>query len=256
MRAGHRQHRLPILLFLLLSSSLSAQDTVVVDASQDNTLYETAMDTVDNQYEVSNGAGGYTFSGRTGLDAGYKRRRSLLKFDLTPVIPADAKIVFAEISIYQSKAAPGSPPVSMAMHRVLQAWGEAGSNAVGAEGQGTWAEAGDATWHHRIYPDEPWSTAGGSFAATASAATTVGQQLQSYTWTCTSALLDDLNGWLSTPSNNFGWIMVGGEDGAYSAHRFSSRENLNIDQRPKLTLIYQSADDLFRDGFEATPDCP
>ena len=72
----------------------------------------------------------------------------------------------------------------------------------------------------------------------------------------TSALLDDLNGWLITPSNNFGWIMVGGEGGGFSAHRFSSRENSNTDQRPKLTLVYQSADDLFRDGFEATPDCP
>ena len=255
MRTSHRQYRLPILLFLLAGSSLSAQDTVVLDANQDNTLYETAMDTVDDQFEVSNGSGSYTFSGRTGLDAGFKRRRSLLKFDLASVIPVDATIVFAEISIYQSKAAPGSPPVSMAMHRVLQAWGEAGSNAVGPEGQGTWAEPGDATWHHRIYPDELWSTAGGSFAATASAATTVGQQLQSYTWTCTSALLDDLNGWLSTPSNNFGWIMVGGEDGGFSAHRFSSRENSNTDQRPKLTLIYQSADELFRDGFEATLDC-
>ena len=255
MHTGHRQYRLPILLFLLAGSSLSAQDTVILDASQDNTLYETAMDTSEDQFEVSNGSGSYTFSGRTGLDAGYKLRRSLLKFDLTSVIPADAIIVFAEISIYQSKAAPGSPPVSMAMHRVLQSWGEAGSDAFGAEGQGIWAEAGDATWHHRIYPDELWSTAGGSFAATASAATTVGQQLQSYTWTCTSALLDDLNGWLITPSNNFGWIMVGGEGGGFSAHRFSSRENSNTDQRPKLTLIYQSADDLFRDGFEATLDC-
>jgi len=256
MGSSHWQKRLPVLLFLLVGNSLSAQDIAVLDASQDNTLYETAMDTVDEQFEVSNGSGSYTFSGRTGLDAGYKRRRSLVKFDLTSAIPADAIIVFAEISIYHSKAAPGSPPVNMAMHRVLQAWGEAGSNAPGPEGQGTWAEPGDATWHHRIYPDELWSTAGGSFAATSSAATIVGQQLQNYSWTCTSALLDDLNGWLATPSSNFGWIMVGGEDGGFSAHRFSSRENSNPDQRPKLTLIYQSADDLFRDGFEATPDCP
>lgn len=81
-------------------------------------------------------------------------------------------------------------------------------------------------------------------------------ELQRYTWTCTRALLDDLNDWLSKPSNNFGWIMVGGEDGGFGAHRSSSRENINTDQRPKLTLIYQSADELFRDGFEAIPDCP
>ena len=134
MGTSHRQMRLPVLLFLLVGSSLSAQDTVVLDASQDNTLYETAMDTVDDQFEVSNGSGSHTFSGRTGLDAGFKRRRSLLMFDLTSVIPVDAIIVFAEISIYQSKAAPGSPPVSMGMHRVLQTWGEAGSNASGPEG--------------------------------------------------------------------------------------------------------------------------
>ena len=170
LRAVYRMRNyLPTLMIMLAATSAVALETVVLEVSQDNTLYETAIDDGgDQQLEMSNGAGSYLFSGRTGIDAGFKLRRALLKFDLASRLPADAEIVFAELTIYQSKSAPDSAAVNMGLHRVLMAWGEGESDAFGAEGQGNFAKPGDATWHHRFYPDDLWDTAGGNYVGTAS----------------------------------------------------------------------------------------
>lgn len=233
-----------------------AWETVFIEPVIDNTLYETAIDQGEQKFELSNGAGNFLFSGRTGIDAGFRRRRALLKFDLQSALPADAIILAAELTLYQSKAAPGSPPAVMGMHRVLQEWGEAGSKGIGAEGQGNFAETGDATWHHRFYADELWDTAGGYFEATASALTTVGQQLDDYTWQCAASLLDDVQFWQQNPAANYGWIIVGGEDAGYSAHRFNSRENAVSEQRPRLAVLYDRESTVFANGFETPPVCP
>jgi hypothetical protein len=240
---------------MLNTANTLALDTIVLEPSQDNTLYETAIDDGDQNFEVSNGAGSYLFAGRTGIDAGTTLRRALLQFDLSANLPADIEIVFAQLSVYQSKAAPDSPPVSMGLHRVLQAWGEGASNAFGAEGQGIWAEPGDATWHHRFFPDVLWDAAGGSYESTASAKTTVDELQQHYTWSCNDGLLADLNDWLNNPEMNFGWLIVGGEAAAKNAHRFDSRENSTVENRPKLTLVYRKKDDIFVDGFEQFSGC-
>ncbi len=232
-----------------------AAERVVLHPSQDNTLYETAMDTMEEQFELSNGAGNFIFSGRTGFDAGFKRRRAVLRFDLQAALPAGAEVLAAQLTLYQSKAAPGSPPANMGLYRVLQAWGEAGSKGIGAEGQGNFAEAGDVTWHHRLYPDELWDTAGGHFANQASATVIVGELLQDYSWQCTEELLADILYWQDNPAQNFGWIVVGGEEAGQSAHRFNSRENSNTQQRPRLELLYRLPGELFEDGFEATLSC-
>jgi len=243
------------MIWILNAGAALALETVILEPSQDNTLYETALNTGDQQFEVSNGAGSYLFAGRTGVDAGFKLRRALLQFDLLSNLPANVEIVFAQLSIFQSKAAPDSPPVSMGLHRVLQAWGEGASDAFGAEGQGNWAEPGDATWHHRIFPDDLWDTAGGNFESTASAGTTAGQLQQHYIWSCNDALLADLSYWLNNPEMNFGWLIVGGEVAAQSAHRFNSRENSTAENRPKLTLVYRKKDDIFVDSFEQFLSC-
>ena len=246
---------LPAVCALLSAANVYALDSVILEPSQDNTLYETAINDGNQQTEVSNGAGRYLFAGQTGTDAGLKLRRALLQFDLHSNLPGDVVIVFAQLSVYQSKAAPGSTTVSMGLHRVLQPWGEGNSTAFGAEGQGIWAEPGDATWHHRFYPDELWTMAGGSFESTPSAETLIGPQLQQYTWACNADLLDELNDWHDNPEMNFGWIIVGGESGGFNAHRFNSRENNNPEHRPKLTLVYAAKDHVFEDSFEQFTGC-
>jgi hypothetical protein len=243
-----------LLAALFASPSLCAWPSLELEPVQDNTLYETPIDSGATQYELSNGAGDFLFAGRGGMDAGFKLRRAVLKFDLSG-LPAGAEILAARLTLHQSRAAPGSPPASMGLYRVSQDWGEGESEGIGAEGQGNFATAGDATWHHRFYPDIAWDTPGGSFAETASATTTVGQELTAYTWGCTSALVADLALWQSAPAQNFGWIVVGGEAAAYSAHRFDSRENEAVETRPRLTIVYRPAETVHSDGFETPPDC-
>lgn len=241
---------------LLAANTALALESIVIEPNLDNTLYEGALDQNDEKFEMSNGFGSYLFAGRTGIDAGFKLRRALLQFDLSANLPADVEIVQVQLSIYQSKAAPDSPPVSMELYRVLQAWGEGQSNAFGSEGQGIPAEPGDATWHHRIYPDQLWDTAGGVYSITSSASTTVGQDLQHYFWSCDSSLTDDLRFWQNNPEQNFGWIIVGGEAGSMNAHRFNSRQNRTPEQRPQLTIVYQKKDSVFDDSFEDLLNCP
>jgi len=250
---------LPVVLFLagaVFPPAVSAWPTITIEPAQDNTLYETAPDQPGVQLEMSNGAGNFLFAGRTGIDAGFRVRRSLLRFDLASQLPADAQILGARLTLHQSKAAPGSPPAIMQLHRVLQAWGEGGSKGIGAEGQGNFAEAGDATWFHRIYPDQDWESAGGSYVAAPSAAVTVGQVLGDYTWDCSAALLADLALWQGKPADNHGWIIIGGEIAGKSAHRFNSRSNADLETRPRLTIRYRPANGVFADGFDQPEDCP
>lgn len=238
-----------------LQSSICQKRFHALKPAQDNTLYETAIDQDGVRNEMSNGAGNSLFVGRTGLDAGYKRRRALLRFDLENALPPGAELIHAEFSMHQTKAAPNSPPAVMGLHRVLQSWGEGASNAVGPEGQGNFAESGDATWHHRLYPDELWTTPGGEYEPNMSAETTVGRVLQRFTWTCTQAMLADLRFWRDHPESNFGWVVVGGEDAGFSAHKFSSRENNTQTNRPTLIIVFSAVEDVFSVSFEGLPEC-
>lgn len=238
----------------LLWNGAAAGMTLELEPAQDNSLYETAPDGSEQVNERSNGAGFFLFAGRTGFDAGFKRRRALLRFDLS-ALPPGSEILHAELTLHQSKAAPGSPPALMGLHRVLWPWGEGSSDAVGAEGQGTFPGVGDATWHHSIYDILEWSSPGGDFAPAASSSVTVGQAEQPYTWPCTSALLDDLRTWHEDIGTNFGWIVIGGEATGQSAHRFDSRQHPDPAQRPRLRITYRPPDHVFADGFEAVPAC-
>jgi hypothetical protein len=54
-------------------------------------------------------------------------------------------------------------------------------------------------------------------------------------------MVEDVQGWLDTPSSNFGWILIGPED-SQSAKRFDSRENANMQSRPMLTVQYTATE--------------
>jgi hypothetical protein len=52
-------------------------------------------------------------------------------------------------------------------------------------------------------------------------------------------MVADVQGWLDTPANNHGWILIGPED-VQSAKRFGSRENSDVALRPALVLEFVS----------------
>jgi hypothetical protein len=256
-RACHLRPALVTLVFALAalpSATFALEEELVLQADLDNTLYETDMDTEVVQNEFSNGAGSFLFAGRTQIDAGFRLRRGLLRFDLS-ALPAGARIVSAELTLYQSNTAPSAFPVEISLHRALEQWGEGASDGIGPEGQGAPAQAGDATWFHRLYDTAEWSEAGGSFTAPASASTTFGPALSDYTFACTTGLVDDINTWIANSSTNFGWVIVGEEDGGGTARRFNSRSHGDEETRPRLRLVYQPVELIHSDGFETLDAC-
>ncbi|MEL7341452.1 MAG: DNRLRE domain-containing protein, partial [Bacteroidota bacterium] len=189
------------LLCLLFSFPLiTAAQSVTISPSQDNTLYQSTNGT------LSNGTGQFLFSGRT-KQASNSLRRTVLQFDIAGNVPAGATITGATLTLTMNKGTGVSHAHSL--FALSQAWGEGSTNASGNEGSGGASTANSATWIHTFFSGSNWTTAGGDFAATASAITNVGGS-NSYNWS-SPAVTADVQGWYANPSTNFGWILTGNE---------------------------------------------
>lgn len=212
-------------------AGLSAQARVTLEPSKDNTLYESTAGA------LSNAKGQFLFSGRVNILGGGLRRRALLAFDVAGKIPKGSTIVGAALTMMVNATRPGSPSVATGLHRVSADWGEGTSKALGNEGQGTSATTGDATWIHRFFNTTRWGTAGGDFAAAASATTSVAGA-GSYTWGSTNAMVADVQLWLDKPAQNFGWLLKDTEAAIGTAKRWASRENGVAATRPRLVIDF------------------
>ena len=84
-----------------------------------------------------------------------------------------------------------------------------------------------------------WTNAGGDFSGTASASAAVAG-VGVYSWGSTAGTVADLQDWLDTPGNNFGWLMLGDESTTKTAKRFNSREHATLCSRPVLTVEFLS----------------
>jgi len=213
------------LLFFGALQGKARGDVVVLAPVKDNTLYE------DGAGILSNGSGVYFFAGFTVSES---LRRGLIAFDLTG-IPPNATVTNASLSMYLSMTHGGSASVSL--HKTSRDWGEGASDAGEPGGAGVQAEVNDATWFHTFYDTVFWTNHGGDFSATSSAATTVSSVDTTYTWTG-PGVVADVQGWISNPATNFGWVIQGNETTAGKAQRFNTRENTN--NPPRLTVTYQA----------------
>lgn len=199
---------------------------VTLAPDRDNTLYENPAGA------LSNGAGQSLFAGLTNDTF---VRRAILHFDLaSSAIPAASTIDSVRLTLNMRRTIAGSRTV--ALHRVTADWGEAGSNAGGAEGMGAPAQPGDATWIHQFYDTDLWAAPGGDFAAAASASVPVGN-VGPYTWGSTAQLVADVQGWLDNPASNLGWILIGDESAKATAKQFDSRES-SVGIRPELRVFF------------------
>lgn len=203
--------------------------SVTLNPSKDNTLYE------DDQGLTSNGSGDYFFAGKT--NAG-DIRRGLVAFDVASAIPAGSTIVSVTLRLALSQTRSGAQDV--ALHRLNADWGEGASNAGGEEGRGTTATPNDATWLHRFYETELWTTPGGDFAPVASATASVGGTFGYYTWGSTPELVADVQGWLDDPATSYGWLVLGNEGAEATAKRFNARENTA--DPPELMIAYTASE--------------
>ena len=212
------------MLALFLAATLTS--TVDLPPVRDNTIYSESS-------ELSNGTGGDVFAGRT---FGGNMRRALLAFDLT-TIPAGSVVRSATLHLTLTLA-PNMDPQDVSLHRLEADWGEADSYAAPPGGSGAPAERGDATWAESFFQSTSWATAGGDFAASPSAVTSVGSVSGVDTAWESPVMVADVQGWIDTPAANHGWILIGNEVGTMTARRFASRENGNATYRPHLVVEY------------------
>lgn len=196
----------------------------LLSPAADTTLYQAAGD-------LANGSGTAMFAG---LNSSSSVRRGLLRFDLAGALPAGAVIESVELRLFNSAANVSAQPV--ALHRVLESWGEGSSVAGGSQGSGGPATAGDATWTLRFYPSVAWSAPGGVFDALPSATAAVGGGGW-WTWS-SAAMASDVQSFLLDPAANFGWCLIGNESAASSAKRFATREEPLAEQRPLLAVTF------------------
>lgn len=195
---------------------------------KDNSMYEESD-------SLSNGKLPYVFTGRTqGLTGTAFLRRALLAFAVADSIPAGAVIDSVQLTMHVSKQRTATlQPTSL--HRVTADWGEGNSDSGGAGGGGGPAASNDATWGYRFYATATWTTPGGDFNAGASATKSIGFGFN--TWK-SAQMKADVQLWLDTPANNFGWLMTGEEAGTGTAKRLDSRENSTPANVPVLKVFY------------------
>ena len=211
---------------VLEQRSLLSAVTVELVADHDNTIYDVLPG------DISNGQGEFIVTGgATGTAA---VRRGLVSFNVASAgIPAGATILDVVLSLNLAETVGGSASVSV--HKLLKAWGEAGSNAPGNEFDGAAAQQFDATWLFSMFDGTAWSNAGGDFSGP-SASVSV-DSLGVYEW-IGGGLIGDVQEWLDDPSLNHGWLVKGSEV-AGNVKGFDSRDSANSVLRPTLEITYE-----------------
>lgn len=209
-----------------LVGSTTAQSSVTITSSKDNSLFESTLG------DLSNGAGSRFFTGNTAIG---EKRRGLIAFDIRGSVPRCSTIlsVTLTLELVITRSAPG--PVTL--HRVLGDWGEGTSVAPSGQGGGGPATTDDATWLHRRFATTFWTTPGGDFSGTVSGSTTT-SVIGPYTWASTPQMVADVQSWLDNPSTNFGWLLRTDEIGTFTARGFATKEDLDPNLRPKLRITY------------------
>lgn len=220
------------LLAVLLWSTAASAETIQINPTKDNTLYE------DEEGDFSNGAGDYIFAGQTAV---LGTRRALLHFDIAGNIPAGAEIQSVSLELTVSAVPPSPMPLSIGVHVLNADWGEGASDASDPGGAGVPPLPDDATWIHRFFDTVFWTTPGGDFQASPSGTTVAGTGQGPITFS-SAGMADDVQDWLDTPATNFGWLVVADESTEMTARRFNSREHPIASSRPVLTIDYDTGE--------------
>ena len=231
---------------ITLAAALVARaDTVTLTPDKDTTLIQA---TAGN---LSSGRGDSIYVGRT---ASYGVRRPLIHFNLS-ALPSSINVTSVSLRLTAQKA---NGNRTVILHRVLQDWGEGTSNSTG--GAGVTAAANDATWLYRFYnttapTSSPlWTTPGGSFNSAISGSGLCPAAAGNFTFSSSAQMIADIRAWLSDPTNNFGWELIGDESTTRTAAKVFSRDYATASVRPTLTITYtvpEPASLLLLTGFSA-----
>jgi hypothetical protein len=232
------KHLFTVLLIVLLGWTMTGTLAQRKTANEETKEFESSKDATLIEHPkglLGNSEGQTIFVGRTG-QAEASKRRGLVAFDLS-AIPPRSRILSVTLTMNLNLSAGGNTPSTINLYRVTRFWKEGTSVSQG--GRGAEAQAGDATWIHSVYPDRRWARPGGDYVRAASSKTEVSGP-GAYTWNSTPKLVADVQAWVNSPKNNFGWILIGDESQSPSAKVFDSSESTNTTARPKLTVVYRS----------------
>ena len=220
-------------IYKIVPAQVGQMNFLTLTPSQDNSIFSESPTFSDAQ--------GYLYAGETSTAGIF--RRGLLAFNVASVLPGGTTIASAQLMMnMNSTAAVSSSP--MQLFKLTESWGQGTSGP--SSGSGSPATENDATWTDRFYdPSNPtlWTTAGGTHVTTRSALSTVGVATGYYTWNAGSQMLADLQGWLNTPSTNFGWLLEGLESSKSSVRRFDSMTS-PAGVQPMLLLTYLTGGEL------------
>ncbi|MFM1770427.1 MAG: hypothetical protein RJA22_2956 [Verrucomicrobiota bacterium] len=194
-------------------------------------------------FEVNpnNSAGGADFF-IAGTTQNRTRNRALLWFDIASALPTGAQITGVNLQLEVTRRpADGFEPALFGLHRMLRPWGEGSTIPLNNPGGlGAPAGAGDATWLNAFHASSAWAEPGGANGLDYDSVVSAGAfiyGLGSYQFEGTQDLINDVQGWLTQPQSNFGWMLrVEDEDLPFTARRFGSRTDpVNT---PRLTIDF------------------
>jgi len=228
------------LVALHVPAALSA-GSIVLTPVLDNTLIEQTNPAL----QVSNALGDVFFVGRTNQPTGSSLRRGLVQFLLDGNIPNNANITGVTLTMRETSGMNGDR--TTVLKRVTTEWGEGTSSTSSSPGAA--ATNGDATWLYAKYNTnslllEPWSSAGGDFLPAISGSTIVhddagASQAAFFTWSSAtpgnSQMIADVQYWLTNPTGNLGWVVLGEESVSQTAKRFNSKDSAFP---PQLEVTY------------------
>jgi len=164
------------------------------------------------------------FGDGTSFTAGDRRQggitRALMLFDIAANVPANATIDSVSLTLHVVRTPSGGLNSTFDLHQMMDSWGEGSGSDHGGSATGI----NQANWNLRFAPGFFWTRPGGDFVSTVSASTSVAGN-GAYTFASTPNLVRDVQGWVSEPTLNFGWILTSElESTATSIRRFGSRD--------------------------------
>ena len=193
-----------------------------------NVEYAGATDAI-----ISSGIPAGNFGGCAEIGAGYissislSAVRGLMKFDVSSIAPANVTVTRAYVKFYVYNT--WGTSVTVTAHAVDSAWTEGtGSCAGNVVTDVTWNSTGSAAW----------TAAGADFGATAASNSIMVTPAMEGSFINLNLNTSMVQSWISDPSTNNGFILVGDNESSDSAVTFSSSERVSTSTRPALVIEY------------------
>ncbi len=206
-------------ILLIFSTSLDAQNTTVLPAVKDNSIFSESGTQALGM--------GHLF---TGQNCQGNIRRALVEFDLSGM-PNNITITDVELSLGTENSGNNSDGI-IEIYSITKEWGEGTSMGSGSGGPAT---ASDATWTNAMFGIAFWDSPGGDFDPALLSSRFTTENFDTITFPSSANFVAQAQSWLGDPSLNHGIMIRGVEDQSCAAYRFGSKD---IGVVPELAITW------------------